>query len=179
MAVQGLVGIDSFTAAKEKHLREMQFMMASAIDQSANILFAEMKLLTSRIDHDLNDLRRMGHPYRKDDPPGIPHDDWIVHIQNGDLTGGMQRYPVAIMGRKIEAQIVSRAKHTWYLLLGTRKMRPRDFVSASMLIRQDEIERIITNAFLTALGAEAGRRYNLNWKLIAHDTYPAQLPGNF
>lgn len=176
MATRGLVGIDSFKAAKEQHLSEMRAAMTIAIDDAADMLFAEMQELTALIDHSLDDLRRMGHPYRRRAPQGNPHSDWIVHNQNGDLVEGLGRSAIMLRKNKIEVNITSRAKHTWYLLLGTSKMRPRDFVSAAMINREDEVERIIGNAFMAVLGGE-GRRFLLTWRTIPHTTHPAQLPG--
>lgn len=176
MAQQGLAGAASFTAAKQAHMRDMRAAMFVAVDRAGDLLYSEMQTLTSRIDHDLEDLRRMGHPYRRKAPQGIPHPDWIVHIQGGDLKEGLGRLPIQMSKGQIQVQIVSRARHTWYLLLGTRLMRPRDFVSAAMINREDEVERIIGQAFMAALGGDP-RQFPLKWTHIPHPTYPAQLPG--
>lgn len=175
MAERGLAGVQSFTAAKEAHLRDMRAAMYMAVDRASDALFQEMQMLTSRIDHDLDDLRRMGHPYRRKAPQGIPHSDWIVHIQNGDLKDGLKQYPVSMSKGVIQAQIASSARHTWYLLLGTRIMRPRDFVSAAMINRENEVEQIIGRAFMAVLGNEPAQ-FELLWRTIPHPTYPAQLP---
>jgi hypothetical protein len=178
MAASGLAGIDSFKAAKDAHLRLMKSAMMSAIDDAADMVLAEMEELTALTDHTLDDLRRMGHPYRRRAPQGVPHNDWLVHNQSGDLVEGLSRKPLVVKKGSIEVAITSRSKHTWYLLLGTRKMRPRDFVSAAMIIREDEVERIIGRMFMTALGGDPIRS-PLMWKHIPHTTYPAQLPGDF
>jgi hypothetical protein len=176
MAQRGLEGIATFKAAKDAHLSRMRSEIAFAIDEAADRLYAEMEELISMTDHSLDDLRRMGHPYRRRAPQGFPHSDWLVHNQEGDLVNGLKRLPLSVRNNRIQVSITSSARHTWYLLLGTSKMRPRDFVSAAMINREDEVERIIGRAFMVALGGEP-TRFPLLWKTIPHMTYPAQLPG--
>ena len=158
-------------------MRDMRAAMTVATDRSAALLLEEMKLMTARIDHDLEQLRRMGHPYAKDKPPGQPHPDWLVHIQEGDLQSGLKRLPASISGQVIEAQILSEARHTWFLLLGTRKMRARDFVSAAIIKRRVEIEAMYLRMFLEQLDKHDPSAFRTQVKLIPHLDQPAQLPG--
>ena len=109
MKVEGLQGL---RAAASEHLRDMRAAMTVVTDRSAALLLEEMKFLASRIDHDLEQLRQMGHPYAKGKPQGQPHSDWLVHIQSGELFGGLSKQPASISGQVIEAEILSDARHT-------------------------------------------------------------------
>lgn len=171
--------LDSIDRAKAEFMRDMRAAMAAACDEGAKLLLDEMKLLTARIDHDLNELRRMGHPYRKDDRPGFPHSDWIVHIQKGDLQGGLKRLPPQVGQLSVTADILSQAKQTWYLLLGTVKMRPRDFVTAALRLRGEEVDRIFQRHFLAAHNGVGTSGTAVMIREIEHPVYPAQLPEAF
>lgn len=168
----------SIDRAKTDFMRDVRAAMTSACDESARLLLDEMKRLTARIDHDLNELRRMGHPYGwgKGRRPGVPHSDWIVHNQRGDLQGGLKMLPPQVSQLSVTSDILSQAKHTWYLLLGTVRMRPRDFVSAAILFRQREVERIFERHFLAAHDRSGTVGQSLSVRLIPHEEYPAQLP---
>jgi hypothetical protein len=172
-----VTGLNTVKTAIQTNMREMRAAMAVVTDQSAALLLDEMKFLASRIDHDLDQLRRMGHPYAKDKPQGQPHPDWLVHIQSGELQGGLKRGPISISGQVVEAQILSEARHTWFLLLGTSKMRARDFVSAAIIRRRVEIEAMYLRAFMEQLDNPHSGAFRTQVTLIPHPVYPAQLPG--
>jgi hypothetical protein len=170
-------GLTSVKQAMQTHMREMQAAMVEATTDAAELLLNEMEFLTDRIDHDLQQLREMGHPYAARNPQGQPHPDWIVHIQSGDLQRGLKLLPTRITGGLIEADILSEAPYTWHLLLGTRLMRSRDFVSAAIINRTMEVEAIYQRAFLEQLDIKAPGAFRTQVNLIPHPDRPAQLPG--
>lgn len=172
-------GMESWIRARDQFLRDSQAAMYQAVNEGGDLLLEEMKRLTMRIDHDLAALRKMGHPYGwgKERPPNVPHSDWIVHLQNGDLYGGLRRLPPEVTNRQVESLILSSAKHTWYLLLGTEKMRPRDFVTAAMMIQEPAINRVFERALAPLLDRTAAGSYQVRVKYLPHDVYPAELPG--
>jgi hypothetical protein len=172
-----VTGLQTIRQATLTHMRDMRAAMTVATDRSAELLLEEMKFLAMRIDHDLEDLRRMGHPYAKGKPQGVPHPDWLVHIQSGDLQEGLRTLPASITGQQIEAQILSAARHTWFLLLGTRKMRPRDFVSAAIIKRRVEIEAMYLRLFVEQLDRQNPAAFRTEVNLIPHTEQVAQLPG--
>lgn len=171
----------SVDAAKQKLMRDMRAAMTQACDQSATILLDEMKALAARTDHDLKQLAEMGHPYGwgKGREPGDPHPDWIVHLQSGELYGGLKKTPAEVSHLKIRAEIHSEARHTWYVLLGTEKMRPRDFVSAALITREREVQRLFENALAIGLGEPSTTTTGdpALVTLLPRDEFPAQLPG--
>lgn len=173
----------SVNAAKDAFMRDMRAAMYTACDQAASLLLQEMKDLTARIDHDLEQLRKMGHPYGWENgrEPGVPHPDWVVHMQDGELQGGLKKLPPQISGMKIQSDLLSQAKHTWYLILGTKRMRPRDFVSAALILRRDTVAAIFERHFLAVHDSISGTPSSEAMYLILgpHDEYPAQLPGAF
>jgi hypothetical protein len=162
--------------AVRTHLSQTKVVLAVALDKSCELLLDEMKLLTARIDHDLNQLREMGHPYRVTAEQGFPHPDWIVHNQSAGLQEGLKKIPATVLGNQIEAEIISEAYYTWFLLLGTRYMRPRDFVSAAIINREKEVEALIERAWFAVHDGANQPGNSVSVNLILHDLYPAQLP---
>lgn len=158
----------------QRFSRDMDQAMTRAVEQSARDLVAAMETLTSMTDHSLADLARLGHPYGTHEPPNRPHSDWRVHHQSGDLQGGLG-YRMNIT-QLIEADIHSTAPHTWYLLLGTRYMRPRDFVSAALIRTQPRIANNFLEAHRMVHEIHQGKRFKTEMTLIPHEDIPAQLP---
>lgn len=169
----------SLDAARDAYLRDVRAMMAKAVDEAAKLLLAEMKLLTARIDHDLNQLRKLDHPYAWRNPPNEPHADWIVHLQSGELQGGLKALPPEVRRLQVSADLLSESRHTWFVILGTRKMRPRDFVSAAMIMREEDVKAILLRNFLAVHDRTAGSPLvsPLSLELMPHEEFPAQLPG--
>lgn len=172
----------SIKQAEKEFLRDARAALVQAADRAAETLLAEMKRLTLRMDHDLNALRRLGYPYGKGvdrfgNPrePGRPHPDWLVHLQSGELQDGLRRVPASLRRNRVEAEIHSQAKHTWYLLLGTRLMRPRDFVSAAIINQEQNVQAIFERAFFALHDQVVGQLTPLDVTLIPHDD-EAQLP---
>lgn len=172
-------GMESWLKGRDAFLRDAEAIMFHAVNTAGDRLLEEMKQLTMRIDHDLEALRKMGHPYGwgADRPPNVPHSDWIVHLQRGDLYGGLRRLPATVTNRQVETLFLSSARHTWYVLLGTRKMRPRDFVTAAMLIQEQSINRLFENALQPLLDRATPGGYQVRVVPLPHDQFPAQLPG--
>lgn len=171
-------GMESWIKARDMFLRDAQAVLYRAANEAGDLLLDEMKRLASLVDHDLEQLRRMGHPYGwgKGRMPNVPHDDWRVHNQSGTLYGGLGRRPVSILNRQIETEIGSTAKHTWFVLLGTRLMRPRDFVTAAMIIQEQAINRVFESALKTLMDRTTGGGYRVRKVGLPHEEFPAQLP---
>lgn len=150
--------------------------MAIATDHAATVVFEEMLAETSLTDHSLQELRKLGHPYRQGAAPGNLHPDWLIHYQKGTLQEGLKRGQVVKYRDSVEAGITSSAPETWYLLLGTRRMRPRDFVSAALIQTQRVTSQIYEFYFKQALDKQNGNRFRVGVNPIPNDRYVAQLP---
>lgn len=170
-------GMESWLRARDQFLADVRGAMERATNEAGDLLLAEMRQLASLVDHDLEELRRMGHPYGwgKGRPANVPHSDWLVHRQNDDLYNGLSRQPAVLFNGRIESEFLSRAPHTWYVLLGTRKMRPRDFVTAAMIIQEQAINGVFESALKGLLDRAKGG-YRVRVTRLPHDIYPVQLP---
>lgn len=132
-----------------------------AIRQSAEVLGEEMLKNISLTDHTLGDLRREGHPYGRKSLGGsglagifgsiVGHEPWQVHIQrqpNQGSAAGPDLLVDALMmemgggGDTVIATVgvdSDKARHAEYIIMGTRFMVSRDFISASFLQKMDEM----------------------------------------
>jgi len=105
----------------------------------SKILDVEVTNNINLTDHSLQELRRAGHPYRIGGP-GLHHPEpWKVHMQSGqlfmskksgieeaDITGGNLRT------RAWAGVDENLAPHALYLIFGTSKMIPRDFLTPAL-----------------------------------------------
>lgn len=166
-----------FRQAARKFEREMAKAMGAALRDGAELVLDEMRQLTAATGNTLEDLAKMGHPYAWRNKGKEPFADWIVHHQEGDLQGGLARGRLAGGSSRVEIEIHSGADHTWYLLLGTRYMRPRDFVTAALFYQEDRVAELLQQAHARVHdvpGRTPGFRPHI--MPILHSVNPAELP---
>lgn len=124
-----------------KILRLVEESLQKRMAKAAEHLRSRMVENASLVDHSLDDLKKIGHPYK----PGetSPHKpSWLVHKQTGDLadnievtkrkTGKGVSFDIGIDSQKVP--------HINYIILGTEKMVSRDFVGGTW---QEEKENTI------------------------------------
>jgi hypothetical protein len=123
--------------------------------QVKNDLDVEITMSASLMDHSLADLRKMGHPYAK--RHGLQgmhiHDpNWLVHTQGGSLLAS--KYSgideASVENSKLHAGAFvglnpNIAEHAPYVIFGTSKMIPRDFLTGSLLKAKDQLVLVIQN----------------------------------
>ena len=168
--------LTSVRQAKEAHLKQMQEAMAVATDHAATVVWEAMLQETALTDHSLQELKKLGHPYSQNKAAGNLHPDWLIHYQKGDLQDGLKRGSVVQYRDSVEVGITSASDHTWYLLLGTRRMRPRDFVSAALIQTQRATSQIYEFYFKSVLDSKGSGRFKVGVNPIPNDRYVAQLP---
>lgn len=99
----------------------------------------EIKQNISMQDHDLESLRRLGHPYRIGGS-GLHHpESYRIHIQSGQLVGslkhGVEEANIELGTLKAGAWAgldENIAPHALYVFWGTSKMIPRDPLSPAL-----------------------------------------------
>ncbi len=177
MPVRGLAEVNASLDAFQKDVRKA---MTQATNAASRMVFDEMKGLDGSIDHTLEDLRRLGHPYSWHFQGTPPHPDYVVHVQregHGEsLLQGLQRLPARYQGGVIRSEIHSHAHHTWYVLLGTRFMRPRDFVTAALIVQQRKVADLYEQAHAALHDRARSGGFLIMLQKMAHDEYPAELP---
>lgn len=105
----------------------------------SGMLKDEIRQNISMQDHDLESLRRLGHPYRSGGP-GLHHpESYKVHIQSGQLVTSLKQ---GIEEAGIELGTLKAgawsgvdeniAPQALYVFWGTSKMVPRDFLSPAL-----------------------------------------------
>ncbi len=136
MPVSGVaIVVDNITKFSGNFLKHVNKVMAHVKDE----LDSEVTKNMSLKDHSLSDLRKMGHPYRIGGP-GLHHPTpWQVHTQSGSLLGSKTSGTIdaSFLGTALKAAAYvklneSIAEHAKYVIWGTSKMIPRDFLSGSL-----------------------------------------------
>jgi len=121
------------------------------VNLAGAILETNMKKHASLTDHSLKDLADMDHPYstRKSKDSG-PHPDYEVHSQSGELKDNILKngYATNTMAGVEVGVLESDVPHIKYLIEGTVKMRPRDFISHAAVESTDGIGIALTTAIL-------------------------------
>lgn len=160
----------------DRYQNVVEQAMVRATNTAAETLLTEMRDLVSLDDHSLADLAALGHPYAQGKPQGSgPHPDYELHQQDEELIQGLRRTPARPLGNLVAAELHSDAPHTWHVIYGTIRMRPRDFVSAALLKEERAIGAIYGREFARATGGTLSqRRQGLN--LVEHERYTAELP---
>lgn len=105
-------------------------------------------------DHSLQDLAALGHPYAaRHGSHGLPiHDPhWQVHIQSGQLLESKSAGTVdaGFEGGTMTAKAwvgldENKAAHALFVIFGTSKMIPRDFLLGSLEIKRQGIYGILS-----------------------------------
>ena len=114
------------------------------------------KLLDERIgrnislsDHSLSDLADLGHPYAARAPQAIHQPDYQVHVQSGKMLASKHSgvKPASVSAGKLTATayagVSDQVEHALYVVLGTSKMIPRDFLTGSLNEVKDQTINIL------------------------------------
>jgi len=173
-------GLPELNASLDTFRKDARKAMTQATNAASRLVFDEMKGLAGSIDHTLEDLRRLGHPYSWHFRGTPPHPDYVVHVQregHGEsLLQGLQRLPARYQGGVIRSEIHSHAQHTWYVLLGTRFMRPRDFVTAALIVQRRKVADLYEQAHAALHDRSRSGGFLITLQKMAHDEFPAELP---
>lgn len=101
-------------------------------------LKSTIKTNISNTEHSLKDLAKMGHPYSRARPGKVHTPDYIVHRQTGEMLKGLKSGTKAagLSSGKLKAEafagIADNVEHAKYVIFGTSKMVPRDFLRGSL-----------------------------------------------
>jgi len=101
--------------------------------KSVDVIFEEVIQLVSGEPLSNEELRRRGHPYSRRRPTNLSP---LVHIRTGRLKASIRKKRDGI------AFDTSRAPHLKYVVEGTRRMIPRDFIVAALRKASDRLKEI-------------------------------------
>lgn len=132
-----------------------------AVQEAGKELYATVNEHISLTCHTLADLASENHPYSVvygEDSFDTPDD--FVHIQSGKLFASVELIAEIDKDSAVIAVGVSEAKvpYIGYLIDGTSKMRPRDFLGNAMKERRDDLLAIIKYGIVNGLGSRGGTR---------------------
>ena len=108
------------------------------MEQARRILDKAIEKNISLQDHSLEDLAAMGHPYAVRAPQAIHEPGYQVHTQSGELLGAKYSGtdPASVNGGRLSATafvgIRESVRHAFFVVYGTSKMVPRDFLIGSL-----------------------------------------------
>ena len=162
--------------ANREFLAKARTTLRAATNEAAAVLLGEMRGLASAVGPTLAELRAADHPYAARHAAGSgPTADWILHTtsgadgRTGELLAGLRRTRAKATGGVVTAEIHSDANHTWALLQGSPRMRPRDFVSAALISREADVTMIYAKAFTTLFGEGAATGYRPEVTLVENE----------
>jgi len=126
-----VINLKNLNPGQDPHFKEV-------CDQTAGIILGAVQKKASLTDHDLQELAQyhqfgkghIGAYSAKMGTDSGPHPDDQVHIQDGTLYNAIKS-EVAITDTKVTISVSvseSDAPYVKYLIHGTSKMRPRDFL---------------------------------------------------
>lgn len=132
---------------------EFDRRLDKVLDASVKLLGNAVKKNISLTCHSLEGLAEMGYPYAVRSPfnphPGSP--TYLVHKQSGGLVASMRSGVSHLPGSGVYTGYVgideTEAPYARYVIMGTRKMVGRNFLTGSL----DEVRDEIFNRFINGL----------------------------
>lgn len=134
-----------FLAEVNKDMEKARMTLDRAVEKNISIS-----------DHSLEDLADMGHPYASRAPQRIHTPSYQVHTQSGELKSGKfsGTDKASILGGQLSARayvgISDTVKHAPFIVYGTSKMVPRDFLIGSLGEVRDEIWETLKRSLKSA-----------------------------
>lgn len=143
--------MESLTPAVMNHLR-------LSVNQATKELRSTVDEHIELTCHSLADLADLGHPYSTRFPEdSFVHPDDYLHIQSGHLHANVESISEVNTSNNTAVAAVgvseNKVPYIGYLIDGTSKMRPRDFLGNSMLERKDDLLKIIKYGIVEGLGS--------------------------
>lgn len=116
----------------------------SKLKKAADHLLEKMKEKAGWLDHTLDELEKMGHPYAIR-APHPPHEDAIVHHQTRRLYNNIKIRQVNQYAYDVgvdEAYV----PYIRSVIFGTRFMMPRNFITATVVEEKNAVKDIFQEA---------------------------------
>ena len=121
----------------------------------------------SMSDHSLEDLADLGHPYAKRAPQHLHDPDWMVHTQSGGMLSGLYSgtTDLSISGGTAVASAFSgieeAIEYAIFVIMGTSKMIPRDFLNGSLEEIRDQVFQTLQRSLSHAVVSFNGEQIKL------------------
>jgi len=101
--------------------------------RSVDVIFNELQKLTSGESLSNKKLRELKHPYSRKNPAILTP---LVHVRTGRLKGSMRKTDDGVVFESRDAPYLE------YVVKGTKRMIPRDFVKAALKNALPELKKI-------------------------------------
>jgi hypothetical protein len=134
------------------------------MEQVRDVLDKAVDKNISLTDHSLKDLALLGHPYASRAPQRVHSPGYQVHIQSGRLKRGKYSgtHKASILGGQLTARayvgIADSVEHALFVVYGTSKMIPRDFLIGSLGEVREKIWDILSRSLKNAVVSFQGER---------------------
>lgn len=144
----------AFRSEVDKDMEAVREVLDSTVDRNISLT-----------DHSQRDLDLMGHPYATRAPQAIHDPRYQVHEQTGKLRGskfsGTDK--AAVIGGSLNARayVGVKAEHAKYVVYGTSKMVPRDFLMGSLGEVREKAFRILRTSLRGAVINFGGQQVKL------------------
>ena len=144
-------------------LREVNIDMQKA----EIILKGKIKTNISNTEFSQRDLAKMGHPYSRRNPKSIHDPEYTVHRQSGNMLSNLKSGTVkaSVMSGRLDAEafagIDDNVDYAKYVIYGTSKMVPRDFLRGSLFEVSDKIKQILKRSLNNVTISFRGKQVRL------------------
>lgn len=134
------------------------------MEEVRGILDNAVKKNITLTDHSMEDLSAMGHPYAARAPQQIHSPSYQVHIQSGELARGRYSgtHKATLFGGQLKARayvgIANSVTHALFVIYGTSKMVPRDFLVGSLGEVKEQIWETLSRSLKNAVVNFNGER---------------------
>ena len=141
-------GFENVIANMRQLPGNVKIQLIESTNLAADVLEKAVRKEAGLTDHSLKALAALGHPYStKKGMDSGPHADELVHVQSGNLTKHIKRVAEVTDASAVAAAGVleSDVPYIKYLINGTTKMRPRDFLGHTWLAVRAVVVAIVKN----------------------------------
>ncbi len=121
---------EELTRTLEKNIEKATGLLAKTVERNISLTC-----------HSLAKLREMGHPYAVRDPHNPHNPPYLVHKQEGNLIASLYSESVETTG--IVGVDEGSAPYARFIITGTSKMIPRDFLGGSLFEKRDQIYEVL------------------------------------
>lgn len=153
-------GVETVVKNMSELTDELKVEFEKSLKYVGGVLHKKVKEKAGLTDHTLEDLADLGHPYSKRFPTDSgPHKDELVHKQGNLLSENIEK--ISIIKKDVIVMAVGvdekKVPYIKYLIKGTSKMRPRDFLGHAWSENKDDLFKMLKAGLVKGVKSRRGK----------------------